>query len=61
MAAREFWKKYPDDMPVNRHTTRYWHTSLRQNMEINVLGSHRKGKKLVGPPLNKRVLVLKSL
>ena len=59
MAAAEFWKKYPQHMPVDRHRVRKWQASLDENFQINVLGSHKKGKKLVGPPLNKRVLVFK--
>ena len=45
-------------MPVDRHRVRKWHTSLVKNCQVNVLGSHRKGKRLSGPPLNQRVLVL---
>ena len=59
MEAAEFWKKYPNHMPVDRHRLRKWHTSLRKHFQVNVLGSHRKGTKLAGPPLNKRVLVFK--
>ena len=55
-AAAEFWQKYPEHMPVDRHRTRKWHASLRRNAQINVIGSHRKGKRLSGPPLNQRVL-----
>ena len=59
MAAAEFWKKYPKNMPIDRHRLRKWQISLDNNYQINVLGSHKKGTKLVGPPLNKRVLALK--
>lgn len=59
-AAAEFWKKYPDHQPVDRHRVRKWHISLANLYKVNVVGSHRKGTRLSGPRLNQRVLVLNA-
>ena len=61
MDAAAFWKRFPKNMPIDKRNIQKWNASLDKHYQINVIGSHRKGMKLSGPPLNKRVLVLIKL
>ena len=55
-AAKEFWSKYRNHMPVNRKHIWKWKNSLIQNKAIYKCGTHLKNKKFKGKKRNERVL-----
>ena len=55
-ACSDWWKQFPECYwPIKKATISKWRGSRNSHGTVYTMGSHHKGKKLVGPKLSERV------